>query len=91
MYWPIGAPKIYAAHKHRACGKAEVVSQDGLDESTEEGQADGHDEQEIIDVRLARGGHLFATITHSSLSIWQTKVSRFPFLSCLPYMSRKPY
>lgn len=31
---------------------------------------------EIIALRVARNGQLFATITHSTLTVWQTKVSR---------------
>lgn len=86
MYWPIGAPKIYAAHKHTARSKGEDFSHDGLDESAN-GQAGAHDEQEIVDIRLARGGHLFATITRSSLSIWQTKASRLPLPVAHPMLT----
>lgn len=30
---------------------------------------------EIIGIRVTRSGHMFATITHSTLTIWQTKVA----------------
>lgn len=33
------------------------------------------DQQGIVHVGIARGGHLFATITRSSLTVWQTKAS----------------
>ncbi|KAK8196793.1 WD40 repeat protein [Zalaria obscura] len=108
MYWPIGAPRIYAASKHPTSGNS-AISEDGLQEDTrsrtpsetvtrdgnngdgappsltpdheesledEEGNRAGIDEpnhQEIVGVQIARSGLLFATITRSSLSIWQVK------------------
>ncbi len=35
---------------------------------------DQEDNGDIIGMRVARQGHLFATITFSSLTVWQTKV-----------------
>ncbi|KAL1306753.1 hypothetical protein AAFC00_005416 [Neodothiora populina] len=161
MYWPIGAPKIYAASKHTALtrggGGGLVVCNDGLDNNantlshdddddddddddedaatstttrvnrrsnnnsndnadtsdliksddsndddtsahrisrpaTRDGGEDGGQEpvvndlpaapassrdsnaaQDTIDIKIARGGNVFASITRSSLTVWQTK------------------
>lgn len=35
---------------------------------------------EIIAIRVSRSGHMFATVTRTTLTIWQTK-ARFPRLS----------
>jgi len=122
MYWPIGAPRIYAASKHHLDrpqdeeddeSEARPVIIDNIEESNgkapdettevdpeEEtrraapsktrkvsrrptllknaslgGAVDGEIGGEIVGMKLSRTGHLFATITSSSLSIWQTKVS----------------
>lgn len=37
-----------------------------------------YDKGDIIDARPSRSGHLFATITRTSLAIWQTKACRVP-------------
>jgi hypothetical protein len=124
MYWPVGAPKIYAASNHELARAAKrddktdrpsetsesaVLPVDGADDgggNTENGIAgskksgvrsskksrksdassksvdllalkrDEHVGGEIVGVRLGRNGHLFATITRCTLTIWQTKVSR---------------
>lgn len=103
MYWPIGAPKTYAASKQSPPerSRSEVASNDGLDAQVDATQDDNiqasqqHESgsvhepfqnvssseigspsaQEIVDVKIARGGHLFASITKSSLTVWQTKAS----------------
>ena len=104
MYWPIGAPKTYAASKHVIAARSTrlVASNDGLDTTggtkqddgpldtgAEEKQSSLHGQgspaesspgsgssgsQDIVDVKIARGGHIFASITDSSLTVWQTKV-----------------
>ena len=67
MYWPLGAPKVYAAarRKRKASG-------------TESGEKDNEDVEEkatnILGLRVARNGHLFVTITETSLTVWQTSV-----------------
>lgn len=128
MYWPVGAPKIYAASNHELARAAKlddkpdhpsetesaVLPVDGADEdggNTENGNAgskksrvrsskksrtsdassksvdllalkrDEHVGGEIVGVRLGRNGHLFATITRCTLTVWQTKVSQHD-LSC---------
>ena len=103
MYWPIGAPKTYAASKHIVSTRSTrpVASDDGLDTEAVTKQDDEYpgDEQEevisngqplptspsttpspsshdIIDLKIARAGHIYASITESSLSVWQTKASK---------------
>lgn len=83
MYWPIGQPKTYAASKHTAPAPSrnQSVSNDGLDNSSEAAQditsqhecTDGA--QHIVDIKIARGGQVFASITESALTVWQTKAS----------------
>ncbi|GAB7350920.1 hypothetical protein MBLNU459_g1432t1 [Dothideomycetes sp. NU459] len=80
MYWPIGAPKIYAARKHHECSKSDQVSHDGLERS-QDGPPGAHDEDgehggaDIIDVKVARGGHLFATPTTLLATVLRSKQS----------------
>ncbi|KAI7553115.1 hypothetical protein KC331_g1450 [Hortaea werneckii] len=102
MYWPIGAPRVYALSKHAAATTTPVVSHDGSDSEHENtndqaargtapdtphtsswvsdedgGSAHEHDEAEAADsilaVKISRGGTIFATISLSTLTIWQTK------------------
>ncbi|KAF2401425.1 RIC1-domain-containing protein [Trichodelitschia bisporula] len=123
MYWPIGAPRIYAATRHQLSAaqsgeqpdetpvlvKAPPAdadtngtntrdrdggedSEDGETRTSDEledkgvgngrkgGERDGAEEDpetalggEIVGLRVARNGHIFATITRSTLTIWQTK------------------
>ncbi|KAF2433891.1 RIC1-domain-containing protein [Tothia fuscella] len=129
MYWPIGAPRIYAASKHELSPKNASTSDDGLETNTaieepgeEEGIStngtvtpvqDGGDDTKseegvngheqhvsgrknshvltpksngdaqhtydddpggvIVGLQVSRSGHMFATITHSTLTVWQTK------------------
>lgn len=110
MYWPIGAPKVYALSKHAT---AASYSDDGLDrreeasasrapdqgdaaepEDAKDGNAangsvtarspqaahtesgPGHTrgvDGEIVATKPSRGGSIFATITRSTLTVWQTK------------------
>ena len=111
MYWPIGAPKVYALSKHATKvtrthdgveDKTEsseqshgstLGNQDGSSQEERQDQASGTSvkdnavpngesdraedtitpESEILDAKVSRGGSMFATITRSSLTIWQTK------------------
>ncbi|KAK3053339.1 WD40 repeat protein [Extremus antarcticus] len=106
MYWPVGAPKVYALSKHATPRQKITESHDGAEstepstsshaeeqsESNRESQdtsqagsittngktvSNGNDvvarESEIVDAKVSRGGGLFATITRSSVTIWQTK------------------
>lgn len=56
--------KRFAAANGHSNGKANT---DSLD----------HDDGHILELEAARGGQIFATITRTSLSVWQTKVQLF--------------
>lgn len=140
MYWPIGAPRIYAASSSRATRSRIIESDDDAEtrENTEgsgsllnapslesEGRSDdglgppsaastppvtpgikpveqldpqrrlsarpplqetssysfaseSPDKEPLLALRISRTGHLFAVITATSLTIWQTKVNTLP-------------
>ncbi|KAI9870770.1 MAG: hypothetical protein M1830_003825, partial [Pleopsidium flavum] len=59
MYWPLGSPRIYAASPRPPDPK---TSPD-----------DGSTETDLLALRVSRNGHLFATITSTTLTIWQTR------------------
>ena len=69
MYWPLGAPKVYAATRRKrkppAIGDGEEESEDGKEKATN-----------ILGLRVARNGHLFVTITETTMTVWQTSVRR---------------
>ena len=72
MYWPLGAPKVYAAARRKRKSSAS--------ENEEKDSEDVEDVKEkatsILGLRVARNGHLFVTITENSLTVWQTSVRR---------------
>ena len=114
MYWPIGAPRIYAASKHSSIARSidssatddgldttkPVVKQNGSSPEFEQGRSPGNGNvnekgtpsetfdsdtaaptsQNVVDIRIARGGHVFASITETSLTVWQTKAGHSPRL-----------
>ena len=67
MYWPLGAPKVYAAARRK---RKNVASENEEEEDVEEKATS------ILGLRVARNGHLFVTITENSLTVWQTSVRR---------------
>ncbi len=69
MYWPLGAPRVYAATRPR--GK--LSQPNGTEDS--EAEAVDRDAAGLLGLRVSRNGHLFATITTKTLTIWQTSVS----------------
>lgn len=113
MYWPIGAPRTYAATKQELRKQKDkiVQSNDGLrddiekeksengtgsrdrggggrsraksEETIRPGDLNGAHEDDsedgngigdaIVSVAAARGGHLFVTVTETTLSAWQAK------------------
>ncbi|KAK3716367.1 WD40 repeat protein [Vermiconidia calcicola] len=111
MYWPIGAPKVYAISKHATShevnrsndglGNGAESSEPSTSSSTGDREASIEDEgesgntggsqkepdgtpaiqqedlvpreSEIVDAKVSRGGTIFATITRSGITIWQTK------------------
>lgn len=68
MYWPLGAPRVYAASRRKR--KASVSHKEEEEtEKVDEGEATN-----ILGLRVARNGHLFVTITETALTVWQTSV-----------------
>jgi RAB6A-GEF complex partner protein 1 len=97
MYWLNGVPRVYAVNGPgiplTSTNNHEVSSDElGEDERVqlEKPEALREDQEpstawveEVIQgLCVSRNGHLFATITGSSIAIWQTKVIRSLF-SCL--------
>ena len=67
MYWPLGAPRVYAADRRKR--------KPPTPEYEEEGSEDGEEKvTSILGLRVARNGHLFVTITETTLTVWQTSV-----------------
>ena len=136
MYWPIGAPRIYAASLQQPPKSRSLESDDGAEsqladeeedgplietqsasKEANEGNSDssynakleekprinvtasqtaarkvesstrtnestfeeGAENETIIDLRASRTGHVFATITPTSLTVWQARVRPIPF------------
>ena len=72
MYWPLGAPRVYAVNKLRkTSAPASDEDQSGNESVVEDNVIRG--------LEVSRNGHLFATITQTSLTIWQTSVSCISF------------
>ena len=69
MYWPLGAPRVYAAARPRQ----KPARTNGT--SNSEGEAEVKDATELLGLRVSRSGRLFATITAKTLTIWQSSVS----------------
>ena len=67
MYWPLNAPRIYSA-KGSKRRKLHEVKEDDSEDNVD------CDDRLILGLRVSRSGHLFTTITTSSLNIWQTSV-----------------
>ena len=66
MYWPLGAPRVYAATRRKR--KASDNNEEKEKGETEE------EASHILGLRVARNGHLFITITKTALIVWQTAV-----------------
>jgi len=106
MYWPIGAPDVYALSKQAAIlptptddgigrldsgeqalrngtplslqnnskAPASVNNGNNGNDHPESGDLGSHGtEKAILAMKVSRGGSIFATITSSCLTIWQTK------------------
>lgn len=70
MYWPLGAPRVYAASRRRR------KDLPGSKEADEDGDSEEKAASAILGLRVSRNGHLFVTITKTALTIWQTSVRR---------------
>ncbi|KAG8533227.1 uncharacterized protein KY384_002010 [Bacidia gigantensis] len=66
MYWPLNAPRVYAANKKRKKLQETVV------EENAEGEREGEANAAILGLRVGRNGYLFTTITEDTLTVWQT-------------------
>lgn len=74
-YWPISSPSVFAASKETRT-QPTPVSHDGADEDDGQGGVQHAEDDmagEMVAMEVTRSGHLFATITRSTLTIWQTK------------------
>jgi RAB6A-GEF complex partner protein 1 len=62
---------------------ARRVSENGSSTSngTSQGEAEKDPGGEIVGIAVARSGHMFITITRSTLTVWQTKVWSVIFLT----------
>lgn len=65
MYWPLGVPRIYAA----ATKRRKVNGGDDYENEASENQPSA-----LLGLRVSRNGHLFATITTTTMTVWQTSV-----------------
>ena len=72
MYWPLGAPRVYAATKGRR--KKSSSSSDNIED--EEEQAKAKEAAAVLGLRVSRNGQFFTTITSTTLLIWQTSVGQ---------------
>lgn len=68
MYWPLGAPRIYAASRRRR-----KASED--DDKRDDGAlVNAKDEDAILALQISRNGQLFVTVTATTLTVWQISV-----------------
>lgn len=74
MYWPLGAPRVYAVAKRRRKSN-KPIENDGSEAGDEdENDVNDNNSSALIGLCVSRNGHLFATITNATLTIWQTSV-----------------
>lgn len=92
MYWPNGVPRVYAVNGpgirlpniHNGAsdyGGRISHGEDGdhdAEDTEREKEADAWAEEPITGLCVSRSGHLFATMTETSIAIWQTKVCPSP-------------
>ena len=71
MYWPLGAPRIYAASRRKR-KPYEANKEDDLERESE------NKDITILGLQVARNGHLFTTINDNTLTVWQTSVRNAP-------------
>ena len=68
MYWPLGAPRVYAASRRRRKGNISDQEDENVTANEDATSSD------ILGLQVARNGHLFVTITDIGLTVWQTAV-----------------
>lgn len=91
MYWPVGVPRIYSAgpsiaieedapdepkSQHDEEGQDDPNETSAQTHTSPKGSDHERDtDKDIIGLQVSRHGHIFATITGTSLAIWQARVS----------------
>ena len=70
MYWPLGAPRIFAAPPRPKSPKPDETE---ISLSEKEDEEDDRDKA-LLGLQASRSGQVFATITSKTLDIWQTTV-----------------
>ena len=86
MYWPNGVPRVYAVNGpgvHSASSDDDLApgsESSGLQEEVLDNngapphKSDPWAEEPIKGLCVARNGHIFATMTDSSIVVWQARV-----------------
>lgn len=87
MYWPNGVPRVYAVNgpgppvtvhgeeEAEAADGRETERQGSFDSSTRRARnRNAWAREPLIGLCVSRNGHFFATMTESSIAVWQTKV-----------------
>ena len=69
MYWPLGTPRTYVVPK-----RPEFPADDSDDEDQEPASPPMPLDETILGLRVSRNGQIMATITATTLDIWQTSV-----------------
>ncbi|KAL8804205.1 MAG: hypothetical protein Q9200_005918 [Gallowayella weberi] len=64
MYWPMGAARIYSSNRIRRKEQDDLDAQDSR-------RSEQDDQDAIVSMRTSRNGHLIATITGTTMTIWQ--------------------
>ncbi|KAL8869054.1 MAG: hypothetical protein Q9174_004558 [Haloplaca sp. 1 TL-2023] len=83
MYWPMGAPQVYAANRKR---RKEPEFED-----EEHGEAEVEENPPILGLRTSRSGHLIATITATTMTIWQASPTVVLAVACRSASSLQSY
>lgn len=95
MYWPNGVPRVYAVNGpgiRPSSDQGEPTDAESAHEQNEAPVGNGAQFNEgtwanepITGLCVTRGGHIFATMTDSSISVWQTRVCLSLYLICSDY------
>src|ERR1700749_3701818 len=104
MYWPCGVPRIYADDgPEPVAANGEDIWRNKESDGPTAGQEQSSDQvtrqhpqpdqdvgrpEFLLDLQVARLDHIFATITESSLTIWQSRVSDPEFPPWSPLILR---